>query len=109
MICGPVLCSVEGHGGGALAYKTDGHRIMSGAWCLGAWQMPTIPCRVICWVSGVLKLAQPETRLPLMVPEISTSTRFREMEFNKKWAQRQCCIQALEDTKAKPLRRDSSL
>jgi hypothetical protein len=30
--------------------------------------MPTVPCRIICRVSGVFNLAQPETRLPLTVP-----------------------------------------
>ena len=32
--------------------------------------MLMVPCRVICWVSRVLNLAQPETRLPFMVPQL---------------------------------------
>jgi hypothetical protein len=43
---------------------------VSGAWYLGAWQRPIVPCRIIpCGVTRVLNLAQPETRLSFTVPQ----------------------------------------
>ena len=84
MTCGHVLYLWRGLG--HCPYMTDGHRpmescsLMSGAWYLGAWQNAYCSLQDYpCGVTGVLNLAQPENRLPFMVPHLSKHHMFSQV------------------------------
>ena len=75
MTCGHVSFLILNVGDfGCCPYMTDGHKSIGAvtsdrAWCLGADKAPTIPSGSL----GLLALAQPGTRLPLMVPHGRTA------------------------------------